>query len=321
MKTYSPKAQAFTLIELLVVIAIIAILAAILFPVFAQAKQAAKKTADLSNLKNINMGNQIYLSDFDDVWVPWTSGANCGWPGGGCTPGTDINWDDGSAFGLRYMYANTLQPYIKSGISSGKGELKDIWASPLSKGYFPSSKYLYAYNYYALGGFSRCMSPITPTSSATCYARSADRWGPFADTSYNTPAPATSLTDPAGTLAFADGNILARPPQAPIAQGWSDWEYIFTGIWGAAEPGDGIFNGKPVGDSVNAANDDSGCAPGCAEHDVFTSADYTLATGGKTVVAYADSHVKTVNTGTLYYVGAKTSKWVGGLSDNKGWQR
>ena len=81
MKTYSPKAHAFTLIELLVVIAIIAILAAILFPVFAQAKQAAKKTADLSNLKNINMGNQIYLGDFDDVWVPWTSGANCGWQG------------------------------------------------------------------------------------------------------------------------------------------------------------------------------------------------------------------------------------------------
>lgn len=59
--------RAFTLIELLVVIAIIAILAAILFPVFAQAKSAAKRTQELSNVKNIGMGIQIYVSDYDDA--------------------------------------------------------------------------------------------------------------------------------------------------------------------------------------------------------------------------------------------------------------
>lgn len=62
--------KAFTLIELLVVIAIIAILAAILFPVFAQAKKAAKKTADLSNTKQIGIGLQLYLQDFDDTYMP-----------------------------------------------------------------------------------------------------------------------------------------------------------------------------------------------------------------------------------------------------------
>lgn len=60
--------RAFTLIELLVVIAIIAILAAILFPVFAQAKQAAKKAVDLSNMKQIGVAMQIYLSDYDDTY-------------------------------------------------------------------------------------------------------------------------------------------------------------------------------------------------------------------------------------------------------------
>ena len=59
--------RAFTLIELLVVIAIIAILAAILFPVFAQAKVAAKRTSDISNVKNIALGINIYLADNDDV--------------------------------------------------------------------------------------------------------------------------------------------------------------------------------------------------------------------------------------------------------------
>lgn len=81
--------RAFTLIELLVVIAIIAILAAILFPVFAQAKEAAKKAACLSNMKQIGLAFNMYISDEDDRmpdrrdlkqsfaggWKPWAS-----WP-------------------------------------------------------------------------------------------------------------------------------------------------------------------------------------------------------------------------------------------------
>jgi prepilin-type N-terminal cleavage/methylation domain-containing protein len=70
--------QAFTLIELLVVIAIIAILAAILFPVFAQAKRAAKQTASLSNIKQSDLGLQMYANDYDDTCFPtwqvyWTN--------------------------------------------------------------------------------------------------------------------------------------------------------------------------------------------------------------------------------------------------------
>ena len=61
--------RAFTLIELLVVIAIIAILAAILFPVFAQAKQSAKGAASISNLKQINLAEQMYAGDNDDAMV------------------------------------------------------------------------------------------------------------------------------------------------------------------------------------------------------------------------------------------------------------
>ena len=60
--------RAFTLIELLVVIAIIAILAAILFPVFAQAKAAAKKATCVSNQRQIVLGFEMYLSDYDDTY-------------------------------------------------------------------------------------------------------------------------------------------------------------------------------------------------------------------------------------------------------------
>jgi prepilin-type N-terminal cleavage/methylation domain-containing protein/prepilin-type processing-associated H-X9-DG protein len=61
--------KGFTLIELLVVIAIIAILAAILFPVFAQAREKARQTGCLSNVKQIGLGVQMYLQDYDE-YVP-----------------------------------------------------------------------------------------------------------------------------------------------------------------------------------------------------------------------------------------------------------
>ena len=61
----SRRKQGFTLIELLVVIAIIAILAAMLFPVFARARESARKIQCLSNVKNIALGVQMYLTDYD----------------------------------------------------------------------------------------------------------------------------------------------------------------------------------------------------------------------------------------------------------------
>ena len=61
------RVRAFTLIELLVVIAIIAILAAILFPVFAQAREKARQTSCISNLKQLSLGWQMYIQDYDET--------------------------------------------------------------------------------------------------------------------------------------------------------------------------------------------------------------------------------------------------------------
>ena len=85
------RRKGFTLIELLVVIAIIGILAAMVFPVFARARESARKAVCLSNVKNIALAYQMYLSDYNDTFFPLEHGADaeaffstC--PGGGNTP-------------------------------------------------------------------------------------------------------------------------------------------------------------------------------------------------------------------------------------------
>jgi prepilin-type N-terminal cleavage/methylation domain-containing protein/prepilin-type processing-associated H-X9-DG protein len=109
--------KAFTLIELLVVIAIIAILAAILFPVFAQAKAAAKNIADVSNLKQLNLANLMYLNDYDDTFAE----------------GSKITWDA--------TWASEIVPYVKNGnIESSKYggtslEAASVFRSPLDSGF------------------------------------------------------------------------------------------------------------------------------------------------------------------------------------------
>src|ERR1043165_8099255 len=94
----SPHRTGFTLIELLVVIAIIAILAAILFPVFAQAREAARKTSCLSNMKQLNLGWQMYSQDYDEAYAMTAQ----------CCDG------NGSQIYWQFM----IEPYVKNGGTS-----------------------------------------------------------------------------------------------------------------------------------------------------------------------------------------------------------
>jgi len=93
------KRSGFTLIELLVVIAIIAILAAILFPVFARAREQARKISCISNLKQIALGELMYVQDYDERFTGWNPNpAQNAW-----------NLPNGSGWWMNQVY-----PYIKN---------------------------------------------------------------------------------------------------------------------------------------------------------------------------------------------------------------
>ncbi|HCU35632.1 MAG TPA: hypothetical protein DGT21_09295 [Armatimonadetes bacterium] len=89
--------RGFTLIELLVVIAIIAILAAILFPVFARAREKARQSTCLSNVKQLCIGVQMYIQDYDEV-LP----KSYNWP---YMAGVTLD------YGVWYV---VIQPYVKN---------------------------------------------------------------------------------------------------------------------------------------------------------------------------------------------------------------
>jgi prepilin-type N-terminal cleavage/methylation domain-containing protein/prepilin-type processing-associated H-X9-DG protein len=126
----SPRTtRGFTLIELLVVIAIIGILAALLFPVFARARESARKTQCLSNVKNIAMAINMYLTDYDRFmpigWDDPTARAFF------LAYGTNVNGKDAAACATCVREANpyarqevVLDEYIKN---------RQVWTCPSAK--------------------------------------------------------------------------------------------------------------------------------------------------------------------------------------------
>ena len=87
--------KAFTLLEILVVVAIIGILAAILFPAFARARENARRASCQSNLKQLGLGFQQYIQDYDGYLPAFA-------------------WADTAPYGVDRTWDLSIFPYTKS---------------------------------------------------------------------------------------------------------------------------------------------------------------------------------------------------------------
>ncbi len=83
------KMKIFTLIELLIVVAIIAILAAMLLPALNSAREKARGISCLNNHNTIAKAIQMYVSDNQDYFFPYSH-----WTGGASGSGSQIIWWD-----------------------------------------------------------------------------------------------------------------------------------------------------------------------------------------------------------------------------------
>lgn len=81
----------FTLVELLVVVSIIGILTSLLLPSLSNAREKTKKAVCVSNLKQIGVAVQLYLTSNEDYFPPMQTGVHkYGWLGKKGT-GTDFD--------------------------------------------------------------------------------------------------------------------------------------------------------------------------------------------------------------------------------------
>ena len=75
-----PHRTAFTLVEVLVVVGIVVLLAALLFPAMSSAKRAARSATCQSNLHQIGIALQLYLSDYNRLYPSLNAHPqNCSW--------------------------------------------------------------------------------------------------------------------------------------------------------------------------------------------------------------------------------------------------
>ncbi len=119
----SLKHRGFTLIELLVVIAIIGILAAMLFPVFARARESARKIQCLSNIKNVALAFQMYLTDYDKF------------PPSGHSQENVRAWVDDNCGGCQFDCRSTeMNPYLRVPVILDEYiKNRDVWRCPSAK--------------------------------------------------------------------------------------------------------------------------------------------------------------------------------------------
>lgn len=131
--------KGFTLIELLVVIAIIAILAAMLLPALQSARESARSAVCKSNLRQLALGWQMYVTDYDGALPAYSTKV---WSGGQGMP-----W----AFLIRNYINESEMEDTYWAKTNPNGILRDL---TLNKGWLLLPYIPYGMSRYGIGGES-----------------------------------------------------------------------------------------------------------------------------------------------------------------------
>ena len=144
------KRRGFTLIELLTVIAVIAVLAALLLPVLMRSRESARQSNCLSNLRQIGMAFEQYVSDWDEAFPV---------PDASLLPMDECAevYEGHEPFNGVRTYGDQLLPYSKNG---------QIWRCP------SDSNEIQTLPNYTLVSYSACilMTPVHLTDICCCDA-------------------------------------------------------------------------------------------------------------------------------------------------------
>ena len=294
--TRRARKSAFTLIELLVVIAIIAILAAILFPVFAQAREKARQISCLSNLKQIGLGTMMYVQDYDETYP-------CGWHP---APGGDA-WRSMWRVCLQpyvQKYGNQNDPYDSSGYTSGS--IYSCPSQPANSSFGPTS---YGYNAASSG-----LTNGWANGNNNQDGNSPNHYLGKAEAKLRRPANVVAYAD-AGEI-YDQGRIATLDPNWHEGDDGSDCTGYETndGANGTGPCGPFKFNPKSwkVQAPYGSVDWDFG-VPGLGGDGDWTVNDARRPIArhqGKTNVAFADGHAKSVDSGSLTAkLGTKDDFW------------